>query len=285
MKIGFIGSGKVGTSMAKYLYNNGFKISGFYSRTFDSALESAAFIGENCNAFKSLKDIILDSDIIFITTTDSAISSVANEIYTLAKDNKINLSHMTIAHTSGALSSDILAPLTELCMGTASVHMLIPVNDKFASFDKFSSAFFTIEGEGLDIIKKVLKKCRNRFIMIDSASKIKYHAAAVFASNFIVALSHQACSILTECGFSYDDALNALTPLIIANTENIVDVGPKSALTGPVARGDFETVLKHISSISDKTQRDVYISLTNALIKQTENIPDGDLANILNTKD
>lgn len=285
MRIGFIGSGKVGTSMAKYLYNNGFTISGFYSRTLDSTVSSAAFINEQCQAFSSLNKLVIDSDIIFITTSDSAITTVCNEIYSLADRGAINISGKTVSHTSGALSSEILSPLKEFGAKTASVHMLIPVNDKFSSFDKFSSAFFTIEGEDTEDVKKVLKKCGNRFIMINHEAKVKYHAAAVFASNFIVALSHQACSLLTQCGFTYDDALSALTPLIVSNTQNIISAGPQSALTGPVARGDFKTVQAHIEALDDGGERDVYIALTNALIAQTGNKPYGALADILKKKD
>ena len=80
MRIGFIGAGRVGTSLGKYLSENGFAVSGFYSKTQSSAEESAEFIGGSASAYTELKKIITDSDLIFITVNDGAIADVSHNI-------------------------------------------------------------------------------------------------------------------------------------------------------------------------------------------------------------
>lgn len=158
--------------------------------------------------------------------------------------------------------------------------MLLAVNDKFTSYKDFREAFFTVEGSGVPA--EVLKKCGSRFQILSAENKSKYHAAAVFASNFVVALAELSCELLEECGFSYDDAFAAIRPLLKNNMNNILKNGPKNALTGPIERGDFETVKRHIecfkNSEPDITAKKVYAAVSEALIRQTGRQPDSETA-------
>ena len=212
MRIGFIGAGRVGSSLGKYLSENGLSVSGFYSRTQSSAEESAEFIGGSASAYTGLKEIITDSDLIFITVNDGAIADVSHNIASECRKYDIDISNKIFCHTSGALSSTVLSELKILKAETASIHMLLAVNDKFTSYKDFREAFFTVEGSGVPA--EVLKKCGSRFQILSAENKSKYHAAAVFASNFVVALAELSCELLEECGFSYDDAFAAIRPLL-----------------------------------------------------------------------
>ncbi|MCI5893239.1 MAG: DUF2520 domain-containing protein [Clostridiales bacterium] len=274
-RISFIGAGRVGTSFGKYLSNSGFKVIGYYSKSQSSAYESAEFIGSGCTAFDNIKDLAALSNIVFITTNDDSIKAVCTELCCLDKEV---LNGKVFCHTSGSLSSEILKPLQAFGCKTASLHMLLAVSDKFKSYSDFEKAFFTLEGNGSNKILEVIQVCGNECRVIESQYKAKYHAAAVFVSNFVVALSHIGCTLLTECGFSYNDAVSALSPLIELNVQNIISQGPQNALTGPIERGDFETVKKHLGCFSDTetdaVAKDVYKSLSKALIWQTGNIPD-----------
>lgn len=267
-RIGFIGAGKVGTALGKYLNDNGFSITGYFSRSKNSADESAEFVG--CTAFDSIGDLILNCDIIFVTTTDEAIKSVCDELQALGSDA---VRGKVFCHTSGSISSEILNPLSDLGALSASMHMLLAVSDKFKSHSDFKNAFFTVEGNGIGALLKIIEHCGNRYIVIKPEFKAKYHAAAVFASNFVVALSHISCSLLTECGFSYNDAIASISPLLELNVKNIISQGPQKALTGPVERGDFETVKKHLECFdqteTDIAAKEVYKIMTHALMRQT----------------
>ena len=101
MKIGFIGAGKLGFSLGKYLVENNINVSGYYSKNLGSSKDAAIFT--NSKYYESLKSIIEDCDTIFITTQDGVISEIWNSISQLSINNKI------ICHCSGSLSSNIFS--------------------------------------------------------------------------------------------------------------------------------------------------------------------------------
>ena len=96
-------------------------------------------------------------------------------------------------------------------------------------------------------MKMIAESAGNRVEIIDAGVKTKYHAAAVMASNLAVGLVGLAAELLKECGFSEESAYPALTPLFMGNAENMARLGIPEALTGPVVRGDLETVRGHIN--------------------------------------
>ncbi len=127
------------------------------------------------------------------------------------------------------------------------------VSGKYDSYKDLKKAFFTIEGNNFSIkvISEILNKCGNKFKVIEDKSKIKYHLAASIASNLVIALAKISIETLEQCGFSENEAISALSPLMIENVKNIFDKGVKNALTGPVERCDISTIKSHISALED----------------------------------
>ncbi len=256
IKIGFIGAGKVGAALGKYIKNRGFCLSGYWSRTYAHAADSAEFT--DSRAFEALDELVRASDIIFITVADRAIAEVAEKIAALGTD----LDGKTFCHTSGALSSEVLDPVRKRGAKICGAHMLTAVSGRDCDF---SDSFFTVEGECGEIAE-ILKACGNRYKRIDPKDKVKYHAAAVFASNFVVGLADTACDLLDRCGFSEREALDALAPLMENNVKNIIKKGAKAALTGPVSRGDLVTVERHLECLKDThPAKEIYEVMTGAL--------------------
>jgi predicted short-subunit dehydrogenase-like oxidoreductase (DUF2520 family) len=89
-----------------------------------------------------------------------------------------------------------------------------------------------------------------------------YHAAAVMASNYIVALVDAAVILMGEAGIGRDTALRALAPLVTASSANVVALAPEAALTGPIERRDRETVGAHLSALEQapRTVSELYRS-------------------------
>ena len=102
------------------------------------------------------------------------------------------------------------------------------------------------------------------FQIITPENKAKYHAAACFASNFVVSVCYKATELLQECGFSKSESESALSTLMKCNMDNILKVGCEKAITGPAARGDMATVEKHIEVLDERT-RELYKELTNVI--------------------
>lgn len=265
MNIGFIGAGRVGCSLGKYFILHGFFVTGYYSHSCQSANKASELT--QSNVFDSPQDVVQNSDVIFITVPDGAIEEVWRSIKDLDYKGK------TICHCSGAMSSEIFSE-PDNSGGRCSFHPLLAVSS--VSQD-LGEAFFTIEGNetGLETARKILNQCGNTYQEIDKTYKSRYHAAAAIASNLVVGVLDMAVSMLTECGFDEEGARKALTPLVTGNVAAVMERGAKAALTGPVKRGDIETVEKHLKLLSGNDY-EIYrlLSLKLLEIAQLQNEPD-----------
>lgn len=256
IKIGFKGMGKCGMSLAHHFGGEGIAIAGFSSRHAKANDE-----------FKILTDreLTKTSDVIFITTADDDIRGAWNEL------RAFDLSEKFIFHCSGSLTSAIFegADPERVC----SVHPMLAFSSGRTSLN---GAYFTVEGgkSAASVIKSILKN--NTVIEIDARNKPLYHAAACFASNFVVAVCDMAERLLTDCGFSREDAHAALSPLMLKNTENIVRDGTRAAITGPAVRGDTKTLNAHKSALSAypdaaRVYADLTKAITDTLVGDTKN--------------
>lgn len=256
MKIGFIGAGKVGTSLGKLFVQHGFSVTGYYSRSSQHAEQAAEFTQSKC--FDSLEQICQSSDTLFLTTPDGVIAQMWHEIASLPIKSKC------ICHCSGALPSSVFTDAAELGAEICSVHPLLAVSDRFSSWEQLEGAFFTLEGTCADQMRTVLEQCGAQTAVIDAADKARYHLAACVVSNLAVGLSDWGMQLLTQCGFTQQQAQTALSPLILGNAQAICTKGTLAALTGPAERGDAETIRSHMNCLSPKDQQ-LYALLTRKL--------------------
>lgn len=244
IKFGFIGAGKVGFSLGKYFAENGIQISGYYSRNHNSAMEAGNFTGTK--EFLTLKELINESDGIIITTPDSEVHGVWNEIKELSIQNKL------ICHCSGLLSSEIFSDISKFGAYPYSIHPMFAISDKYNSYKKLNEAFFTIEGDEryINDLTLMFKKIGNKVKVIDKKNKSLYHLASVVSSNMVLGLINNGVNYLRQCGFDEKSAVEALYPLVLNNVTNIEVNGLINSLTGPLERGDLSTIKSHCDSIS-----------------------------------
>lgn len=278
MKAGFIGAGKVGFSLGKYLTENGVVVTGYYSRSAASAMEAARFTGTGY--YRDLIDIIRDSDTLFITVPDGAITQVWEYIRNLPIKNK------NICHCSGSISSTAFFDAEEKGAFRYSVHPLYAFSNKYSSYEGLKGAFFSIEGSEahLDEMTEVFSQPGNTVIPISSEKKSLYHCAAVMVSNHMIALADAAAEMLSSCGFDRGSAIQALAPLMRGNVDAVIDSGIAAALTGPVERNDTGTVAAHLDALgkgveTGEDMADLYRSLASRLVRiAEEKHPDRDYA-------
>lgn len=258
MKVGFIGAGKVGFSLGRYFADNGIELSGYYSRTADSARKAAEFTGSE---FYSQPDgLISASDAVFLTVPDGAIKE------TYLSLTKYKLTGKQLCHCSGAMSATEAFPdISAYGALASSIHPLFPVSSKEESYKELGNAFFCIEGDCADEWSGILSRMGNSVRIITSGIKSRYHAACSVASNLVCGLMEESVQMLEQCGFTADEALAALEPLAMSNIRRIFAVGPTAALTGPIERNDVSTVKKHIACIDDKTGSELYKAVSRKL--------------------
>ncbi|MCD8390682.1 MAG: DUF2520 domain-containing protein [Firmicutes bacterium] len=251
VKIGFIGAGKCGLSLAHYFRSEGITVTGFSSRHARSIKDFNVL---------TYKDLVNGSDVIFITTADIGIAAAWERI------SAYDLSGKIICHCSGSLPSGVFsgADPDKVC----SVHPMLAFSSGNTSIEAVSNAYFTVEGGkgAVERVKGILAHCKNNVIEIKAEDKPLYHAAACFASNFVVSVCETAERLLMTCGFDRRDAHKALVPLMLANMKNIANRGTRDALTGPASRGDFDTLNVHLAAIGDGDTREMYKLLTAVIL-------------------
>ena len=263
MKIGFIGAGKVGVSLGKYLTERKVKVTGYYSRTLKSSIEAAEFT--NTRVYEEARFLVEDSDAIFITVPDGAIIKVWDELKVLPIKDKI------ISHFSGSLSSEVFSDSSRYDAFGYSIHPLFAINDKYHSYKELSKAVFTIEGHEkyLNDLTGLFESFGNEVSVIQAADKTRYHASAAMVSNLYVGLVALGEKMLVDCGFAPEKAHRALAPLIQGNTENILAYGTTDALTGPIERNDLGTILNHLQVLHPK-EKEVYKALSGLALEVAE---------------
>ncbi|MCR5201953.1 MAG: DUF2520 domain-containing protein [Lachnospiraceae bacterium] len=266
MKLGFIGAGKVGTTLGKVFSEAGLEVVGFYSRTKESAEESATFTGTKL--YDDAEDLVKASDTLFITVSDAAIKDVWDYIARFDIKNKI------ICHCSGALSSDIFKDSKNSGAHVCSIHPIFAFSDKFSIYKQFNNVNFTLEGdsEAVSTIEELLTGLGHKVRIIPSDKKVLYHAAMVYASNLVVGIINESVELLKECDFSEEEGYLAIEKLAKTNLDSVFARGCEGALTGPVERGDYETVNRHRDAINglicDEEKKNRYLEVYDNLSQE-----------------
>ncbi|MDQ1270392.1 MAG: hypothetical protein QG618_1702 [Thermodesulfobacteriota bacterium] len=250
-KFSVIGCGRVGICLSAFLFKKEYEPAGFFSRSRTSSQAARAAAG--CGTvFDTAADCARAGDIVFITTPDGLIESICSD---LARQNALGPETM-VFHLSGAHSSGILAQAKQLGAVVGSIHPL----QSFAPYEPGQASPFkginvSVEGDPDAVAqgKEIAAALGARAFAIPTESKTLYHASAVVASNYLVTLVRFALTLLMETGLREDVAFEILSPLIQGTLSNIGSRGCTRALTGPVARGDHETVSRHLADIDEKT--------------------------------
>lgn len=256
-QIGFIGAGKVGTNLGRYFAYKGLGLSGYYSRRFNAAEDSAK--QTNSRAFSSIKEILAVSDWLFITVPDDQLEMIWAEIEPLL------IKEHVVFHCSGAKSSHIFKT-EKPRISCFSLHPLMAFSSKSMPLEQLEKTAFTIEGtKKLVQVKNQLTVLGNPLAIISAEQKSLYHAACVFASNLVVGLTATTEELFSACGLPETFAKSAWHQLFTQNAENLVLHGTKAALTGPAERNDLTTIKQHLAVLPPDDQ-EIYRNLTKKII-------------------
>lgn len=263
MKVGFIGAGRVGCSMGKYLSLHGVQVSGYFSRNEESAAWAAQFT--QSVHYRDMKECVQESDILCLTVPDDAIEEVWREV------RSYKLSDKTICHFSGLLTSKVFVNLRLKGAYGASIHPMFAFNDKEHAFEELEGVGFTVEGDAnaVQVLRGMLEQTGNPVMQMEPEQKAKYHAAASMLSNHVAAVLACGYELLEAAGFDEAQARTFSKALVMGNVSHIVADGAVSALTGPIERGDVGTVQKHLQ-VLDKEQEEMYRFLGERLIRLAE---------------
>ena len=241
-----IGAGRVGKALARCMHQQGLAtIIDVVCRSDASALAAANFVGAGmprCNMID-----LADAEIFLLAVPDDQIARCCELLATTGKlgPNRV------VLHCSGALPASLLGAAVMAGAHVASVHPMRSFADPMQVADHFAGTHCGVEGDpqALAFLSPLLAAMGAILVPLQSESKSLYHAAAVFASNYVVSLMAVAQEAAVASGIAPDMALQLLVPLARESIENVLRLGPPAALTGPIARGDTETVVRQQQAV------------------------------------
>ena len=243
-----MGAGVVGTALAVRLTGAGVTVTGLHGRQAepaDAARASSGVVGST----GEIPPILSESDAVIIAVRDDRIPEVAAR---LVSEGRLRPGQILL-HTSGANPArTILAVALQHVRAVGTLHPLASFADARVAVEGLHEVAFGIEGDApaRAVATRIVQALGARAVILEAEDLALYHAGAVIASNYVVAMADTARSLLIKAGVPADQALPVLIPLLTSVVQNLARVGLPGALTGPVERGDVMVVERHLGTLA-----------------------------------
>jgi predicted short-subunit dehydrogenase-like oxidoreductase (DUF2520 family) len=243
--LNIVGAGHVGRALGRLFAARGvFAVQDVLTRSSASAQAAVDFIGAGraVDAIAALRE----ADVWMLAVSDDRIAEMARELAA-----RVDVKGAVVFHCSGAKASAELAPLRAAGAFVASVHPVRSFADPQQVADAFDGTFCGVEGDAdaLAPLNPAFAAIGARTVAIDAAAKTVYHAASVFASNYLVTVLDAALRAYQAAGIPEDVARELARPLAAETLANVFRLGPETALSGPIARGDAATVARQQAAV------------------------------------
>lgn len=245
--LNIIGAGNVGKTLGRlWTLKQTFVCQDVLNRSIGSSQRAVSFIGAG-HAIDSYANL-RPADVWMIAAPDDQIKQCAEQ---LARAGSLSAGSVAF-HCSGALLSSELQATQQLGAAVASIHPIRSFAVPAEVVQSFTGTWCGIEGDqrALDVLIEGFSAIGAQLVPINTDSKMLYHSAAVFASNYLVTLLDVALQAYAKAGIPDDVALNMIEPLVRKTVDGIFQVGPEKALSGPIARGDLETAARQYRAVA-----------------------------------
>ena len=247
VRIGFVGAGVLGSGLALALSAAGWRVTAIASRTHSSA-ERAASLIDGCAALATAQQVADVCDLVFITTPDSAIAAVSDEADWRPDQG--------VAHCCGAASVELLDAAAKAGAAVGAMHpfqTFAAIEGPDRAAERLQGVTFAVSATGwlTEFLPSLAQSLGGRSIEIPNGMRPLYHASAVLSCGYLSTLLDAAVGLWVDMGFTEEDGVRAAVPLARATIDAIERQGPANAVTGPVVRGDAETVAAHLAALAE----------------------------------
>ncbi|ALK95143.1 oxidoreductase domain-containing protein [Massilia sp. WF1] len=244
--LNIVGAGHVGRALGRLFAARGvLPVQDVLTRSHASAQAAVAFIGAGrvVDAVEALRP----ASVWMLAVLDDRIAGVAQQLAARG-----DLAGAVVFHCSGAKASSELEPLRAAGALVASVHPVRSFADPRQVADAFDGTFCGVEGdpEALAVLTPAFAAIGARVVPIDASAKTVYHAASVFASNYLTTVLDAALRAYQAAGIPAEVARELARPLASETLANVFRLGPETALSGPIARGDAATVARQQDAVN-----------------------------------
>ncbi len=243
--VAIVGGGRVGRGLGKRLRELGWKIGAVVTRSDASARRATRFIGGG-HPHGALTRQVLTSSVLLIAAPDHALADVARE---LARIGGEELRGKVVLHTSGAYDSRVLEPVRACGAAVGSLHPLQTFSG--VGVPPLAGKVFAIEGDAaaLRVARRICRALEGVPVRIAGEIKPLYHAACAMAAGHALSVMEAATQMLLSIGMNRREAMRALMPLTRQMLDNFESLGPATAWTGPLSRGDYGVIAAHAEAL------------------------------------
>ncbi len=245
--ISIVGAGRVGRTLGRRLHELGWQIGAVITRSAARSRSAAREIGGG-TPHAGLTRLALGADIILVTTPDGTLAETARILGEMGGEE---CRDKVVLHTSGALDRSVLDPLAQRGAATGSIHPMQTFSGR--GLPELEGVIFAVEGDpqARRVAQEIARALGGVAVAVDGRSKPAYHAAGALVASHGLALVEAATQVLMKLGFTRRRAAGALLPLMRQMLDNFERLGPQAAWTGPIARGDYATVEKHVRALEE----------------------------------
>ncbi len=240
--ISIVGAGRLGTSIGRALAAHGHHIRALACTSLASAKVSRRAVGQG----RPVADIVEAAAlgrVVILCLPDAEVRRAAVRLAA----SGIDWSGKTVLHTSGILPAGALNPLRKKGAAVGSFHPAQSFPEKGMPPSRFRGVSFGLEGdrEAVDLTSGFVRELEGYPLFLKAKDKPLYHAACILASNYPVLLWRAAAGLLERSGLSGRQAARLIGPLAEGSLRSVKKLDPDRALTGPIVRGDLETIKAH----------------------------------------
>ena len=258
-RVFIIGPGHVGRGLFRAFRASGVEVVGLHGKRPSGVATSVGNIPRDASK----------ANVLIVSVRDPQLDEAIDEVAIAAGDGRISRGSV-ILHTSAIAEPGGLRGLSEAGFPGGTFHPLVPFSDPETSAELLRKAWIGIDGENAakNASRRLAGHLGARTLEIPPGKKPAYHAAAVISSNFPVVLASVAGHLLHDIGIPDASAYQAVESLMAGALSNMKQALPDDALTGPVVRGDAETVAKHLRALQGHDAAlEVYRSLSTAAVE------------------
>jgi predicted short-subunit dehydrogenase-like oxidoreductase (DUF2520 family) len=260
--LNIVGAGHVGRALGRLFFTRGvFAVQDVLTRSGASAQAAVDFIGagRSVDAIEALRP----AGVWMLAVSDDRIGQVAEQLAA-----SVSVKDAVVFHCSGAKASSELEALRAAGARVASVHPVRSFADPAQVAAAFDGTYCGVEGDAqaLALLVPGFEAIGARTVPIDASAKTVYHAASVFASNYLTTVLDTALRAYQAAGIPAEVARELARPLATETLANVFRLGSETALSGPIARGDTATVARQQAAVSawDPAAGTLYEALATA---------------------
>jgi predicted short-subunit dehydrogenase-like oxidoreductase (DUF2520 family) len=280
--ISLIGSGNLAQALGPALKAAGYRIEAVAARANAHSRRRAAALAKKLGArMVALNEAGPESDIVWLLHTDDALADTA---HLLAE--KPGWKRRIVLHSSGALSSDVLEPLKRAGAYTASLHPMMTFVP--GTRPDFRIVPFAVEGDrrAVSAARRIVRDLGTEAFEIKAANKVLYHALGSFSSPLVVAALVTAERVGQAAGLTPPQTRKVMAPILQQTLSNYLERGAAAAFSGPIKRGDLETVRRHLQELKRVPDAvEVYRALVKSALRDLPSGKKKRLLQLLRAKD